>query len=97
VIIDPRIQTSGHIFAKSVQIIAYADDVVLIARTCKDLVEGFRPLESAAVRIGLKINENKTKYMAMNTRILMDVPVSEIEPYTSDQVYSFTYLGTVLT
>jgi hypothetical protein len=61
-------------FLKSVQIIAYADDVVLIARTRRDLVEGFRSLESAAMRIGLRINQNKTKYMAMNSRRLLDTP-----------------------
>jgi hypothetical protein len=55
-IIDLCIQTSGYIFAKSVQIIAYADDVVRIAKTRKDLVEGFCSLKSAAVRIGFKIN-----------------------------------------
>jgi hypothetical protein len=43
------------------QIIAYADDVVLIARIREDQVEGFHSLESAAVRMGLKINENRTK------------------------------------
>jgi sorting nexin-29 len=96
-IIDSRIQTNGHIFAKSVQIIAYADDVVLIARTREDLAEGFHSLESAAVRTGLKINENKTKYMAMNTRRLMDIPVLDIEPYTFEHIHTFTYLGTILT
>jgi hypothetical protein len=44
-----------------VQIIAYVDEVVLIARTRRNLVEGFCFLESAAVRIGLKINQNKKK------------------------------------
>jgi sorting nexin-29 len=44
-IIDSCIQTNGNIFAKSVQILAYADDDVLVARTCKDLVEGFHSLE----------------------------------------------------
>jgi hypothetical protein len=67
-ITDSCIQSSGHIFAKLVQIIAYADDVGLVATTRRDLVEGFRSLESAAVRTGLKISDNKTKYMAMNTR-----------------------------
>jgi hypothetical protein len=38
------------------QKIAYADDVVLIARTQRDLVEVFRSLESAAMRIRLRIN-----------------------------------------
>jgi hypothetical protein len=44
------------------QIIAYADDVVLTARIRRDLVEEFRSLESAAMRTGLRINQNKTKY-----------------------------------
>jgi sorting nexin-29 len=95
-IIDSRIQASRHIFAKSVQIISYADDVVLIARTRKDLVEGFRSLECAAVRIGLNINENKTKYIAVNTRRLRDTPILEIQPYTFEHVHTFTHLGIVL-
>jgi hypothetical protein len=37
------------------QIIAYADDVVLIARIRRDLVEEFRFLESTAMRTGLRI------------------------------------------
>jgi hypothetical protein len=40
------------------QVIAYADDVVLMARTRRDLVEGFCSLESAAMRIGLRIKQN---------------------------------------
>jgi hypothetical protein len=88
--------TCRHIFAKSLQLIADADDIILRARTRKDLVEGFRFLESAVVRIGLKINENKTKYMAMNTRWLMDIRVLEIERDTFEHLRTFTYLGTVL-
>jgi hypothetical protein len=80
-----------------VQIIAYIDDVVLIARTRKDLVEGFRSLESAAVRIGHTINENKTECVAMNTRRWMDMPVLEIQPYTFEQVRTFACLCTVHT
>lgn len=79
------------------QIIAYAHDVFLIARTCRDLIQGFHSLESAAVRIGLKINQNKTKYMAMNTRRLLDMPTLEIVPYNFEHVLIFTYLGTVVT
>jgi hypothetical protein len=43
------------------QIIAYADDVALIARTQRDLVEGFRSLECAAMSTEIRINQNKTK------------------------------------
>jgi hypothetical protein len=91
------VQTSGHSFAKSVQIISYADDLVLIAGTRRDLVEEFHSLESAAVRLGLKISQNKTKYMAMKMRRFLDIPVLEIEPYTFENVHTFTYLGTFLT
>jgi hypothetical protein len=41
--------------------------VQYLQRTRRDLVEGFCSLESAAMRIGLRINQNKTKYMVMNT------------------------------
>jgi sorting nexin-29 len=91
---DSYIQTSGHIFVKSLQIIAYVDDVVLIARTRRDLVEGFRSLESEAMRIGLRINCNKTKYMAMNARRLLGPHILEIGPYIFEHVHTFTYLGT---
>jgi hypothetical protein len=57
-------------------------DVVLIATTCRELLDAFCSLEGAAERIGLKINENRTKYTAMNTRRLMDILVLEIEPNT---------------
>jgi hypothetical protein len=96
-IIDSRIQITGHIFSKSVQIIAYADDAVLIAGTHKVLVEGFRSLETAAMRIGLKINDNKTRYVALSTRILMCMSVMETELHTFERVHTFAYLGRVLT
>jgi hypothetical protein len=77
------------------QIITYADDVVLIARTeNRDLVDGLHSLESAAMRIGLRINQNKTKYMAVNAKRLLDPLILEIGPYTSEHVHTFTYLGT---
>jgi hypothetical protein len=44
--------------------------------------------------IGLRINQNKTKYMPMNARRLLDPLFLEIGPYTSEHVHTFTYLGT---
>jgi acetamidase/formamidase len=72
-------------------------DVVLIATTCTELLDAFHSLEGATVRIGLKINENRTKYTAMNTRRLMNIPVLETEPKTFERVRPFTHLGTILT
>jgi hypothetical protein len=58
-----RIQTNGTIFYKSVQLLAYADDIDIIARSPTTLKEAFLSLERAARVMGLKINEEKTKYM----------------------------------
>jgi hypothetical protein len=86
------IQTSGHNFVKINADNRYADDVVLIARRWRDLVDGFRSLESAAMRIVLRINRNKVKCTAMNARRLLDPLILEIGPYTFEHVHTFTYL-----
>ena len=49
---------------KSKQICAYADDIVLIARSMPALQE-MSTIESAGKSPGLQINEDKTKYMKM--------------------------------
>jgi hypothetical protein len=45
------------------QIKAYADDIALIARTKKALIETFNNVREEAALVGLHINEDKTKYM----------------------------------
>jgi hypothetical protein len=44
------------------QINAYADDIVITARTKKDLIQTFEVLERESIKLGLKVNEIKTKY-----------------------------------
>jgi len=57
------IQTSGTMFYKSVQLLAYADDIDIKARSQTALKEAFLSLERAAGEMGLRINEKKTKYL----------------------------------
>jgi hypothetical protein len=47
---------------KLTQIVAYADDVALLARFLKALKEIFSTLQNEATQVGLNINEDKTKY-----------------------------------
>jgi sorting nexin-29 len=47
------IQTRGTILYKSVQIMAYADDIVLIGRYLASMKEGFQLLEGASKEVGL--------------------------------------------
>jgi hypothetical protein len=44
------------------KIVAYADDVALLARSPKALKEIFHKLQNEATLVGLIINEDKTKY-----------------------------------
>jgi sorting nexin-29 len=63
VIRDSGIQTRGTVFFKTVQILAYADDIDLMARTIPGLNEAFLNLEKSARNMGLIINHEKTVYM----------------------------------
>jgi hypothetical protein len=46
---------------------AYADDIVIIARTQKKQTEVYRDLEEETSKLVMEINENETKYMATST------------------------------
>ena len=63
VIQDLGIQTRGTIFFKAVQILAYADDTDLMARTTPGLNKAFINLEKSARNMGLVINQEKTVYI----------------------------------
>jgi hypothetical protein len=53
----------GDISLNLKQIVAYADDVALLARSSKALKEISHKLQHEATLVGLNINEDKTKYM----------------------------------
>jgi hypothetical protein len=58
-----KLNLRGDVSFKLKQIIAYADDVALLARSLKALKEIFHNLHNEATLVGLSINEDKTKYM----------------------------------
>jgi hypothetical protein len=60
---DAGIHTNRTIFYKTVHLLAYADDIDIIARSKTKLKEAFLSLERDAGVMGLKIDEEKTKYM----------------------------------
>jgi hypothetical protein len=76
-----------------VQLLAYADDIVLLGRTRSRQDEAFLDLERAAGRTGLKINQDKTNYVVNCTR-MPDSSELIIDRYKFEQVVGFTYLGT---
>ena len=50
------------------QILAYADDIDIISTSLKSLQEATIALDRAARRMGLEINQAKTKYMICGTK-----------------------------
>ncbi|GFU84442.1 uncharacterized protein TNCV_1066241 [Trichonephila clavipes] len=56
---DSNINTSGNIFDKSIQLLAFADDVDVIARTPTAQRHAFLSLEKEALRMGLIIKEKR--------------------------------------
>lgn len=77
---------------KQIQIIAYADDVVIIARNVRALRETFTQLKQAAEERGLKVNENKTKYMRQQKNKSKNQDL-RIGKYVFEEVQTFKYLG----
>ena len=86
----------GTIFSKLSQICAYADDIVIVARTQKKLTEVYLVLEDETSKLGMEINEKKTKYMVISTyehrRNAGDLRIAN---KTFEVVQSFQYLGNI--
>jgi hypothetical protein len=53
-----NLQTTGTIYNKETELLAYADDIDIVGRSQSAVA-----LEGEAAKVGLKINEQKTKYM----------------------------------
>lgn len=91
--------TRGTIFNKSVQLLAYADDIDIIGRNQRSVSEAFVGIEEAAGTMGLRINEDKTKYMisskeeARHHQLGQNVTIGN---YNFEVVKEFVYLGGVV-
>lgn len=57
------IDTSGTILNKSSQLLAFADDIDIIARNLEPVIDVYTRLKAEARRIGLAMNTAKTKYI----------------------------------
>ncbi|GFW45142.1 putative endonuclease-reverse transcriptase [Trichonephila clavipes] len=86
-----NLKNRGNIFNKSTQLLAFADDIDIFARTPTALRQALLYLEKEAL-MGLTINENKTKYMPC-TKSSFNKSHFKIEEYSFEVVDSFTYLG----
>jgi sorting nexin-29 len=63
-----KVETKGTIFDKCNQIMAYADDVVIMGRRLQDVKETFTSLVEQTNKMGLEINGKKTKLMIVSRK-----------------------------
>jgi hypothetical protein len=68
VVSDPGMETTAAIDNKTIQILAYADDIVLVGRTTDVLKDAIRNLSEAAKNMILTVNLQKTKYKEVPKR-----------------------------
>lgn len=88
-----RLKVHGNIKTREAQILAYADDIVIISRSLKKMTEIFKKLIKESKMIGLEINESKTKYMKCKRGKDDTRKVVKIENYELEKVKDFNYLG----
>jgi hypothetical protein len=58
-----NLQTTGTIYNKETQLLAYADYIDINGRSQSAVRDTYLALEGEAAKVGLKINEQKIKYM----------------------------------
>jgi hypothetical protein len=95
---EANIQITGHLFDKSVQTHDYTDNIDIVARSKVALTQAFVAPENTTNKMGLRVNQEKIKYMLADPRkerrkASAPWPL-KVGEYKSEQVQSFMYLGT---
>jgi len=76
-------------------LLAYADDIIITGNTRTEVQMNLKKLMKASKNMGLLVNEEKTKYMAI-TRRSEDSSNLKVENKEFEQVKEFKYLGVTL-
>jgi len=85
--------------SQQLNVLAYADDIVLIGKNKIELRQLFAEIENIARKLGLNLNQRKTIYMIVkwkNSSKQMTIGQLTIKNYTFERVENFKYLGVIL-
>lgn len=97
VVKQTKVDLNSTLLYKNAQIVGYADDLDIMGRTLPALEGIYKDLELGAAKVGLHVNERKTKWMIQSRdrqRITIQ-PNMTLEIF--QEVQEFKYLGTILT
>ena len=79
--------------------LAYADDIDIIGRTQSDVNGAFVSIEAEAAKMGLTVNEGKTKYMLSSRKDIQHRRFGQnvtIDRHNFEVVKDFVYLGSAV-
>lgn len=85
----------GNLRSGGQQIIAYADDIVIITKSRKILEDALQEIAVEGKKTGLQINENKTKIMIYGKKGKSSTV--KIGSFEFEKVEKFKYLGVTIT
>jgi len=58
-----KVEMKGTIFKKSSQLLGFADDIDIVGRNLRSITDTYSRLEKEANKMGLQVNEDKTKFL----------------------------------
>ena len=94
-----NLELSGTIFTRSIQLLGFADDVDIVGRNIRSVTDAYSRLEREANKIGLRVNEEKTKFLmvAASERSRNHVGSHlSIGDKRFEVVNDFVYLGSII-
>ena len=89
------VQITPTIFHKSAQLIAYADDINIVGRKKRAILDVDGELKERAKEVRIIINVDKTKAVVQNRRLGTGGTLT-VEDHKIEMVRRFKYLGTVI-
>lgn len=88
----------GITIGRRIQVLAFADDVALVAESKDVLMRLTRILIMEAKMVGLGVNESKTKYLTVSKGMVENERNSlKVDNFEFEQVNEFKYLGVIMT
>jgi len=90
-----KVELRGNISTRIRQYTAYADDILITARTTQAMIDTFVKLKNESLKYGLTVNVHKTKYLKCSRR-QDQLQAINIENKEIEQVTSFKYLGSTV-
>jgi sorting nexin-29 len=91
-----RLELAGTIFSKSSQLLAFADDIDIVGRNLRSITDVYSKLEREASKIGLQVNEEKTKLLMVSASAWTKQRIGShlcINDKKFEVVEEFKYLG----